>query len=131
MKPLLATLAAAIVLVAPACGAGASAAPPPAHPTVLRIVVAPGFVLGRHVRRYHLTCAAPAGNDVPDPAAACRALLATPRLLAPMTCRLAPDLGVETVRGRFAGHAVSLHLSGAASCAARWHALAAALGVKA
>jgi hypothetical protein len=130
MKPLLATLAVAIVLVAPACGAGASAAPPRAHPTVLRIVVAPGFVRGRHVRRYHLTCAAPAGN-VPDPAAACRALLASPRLLAPMTCRLAPDLGAETVRGRYAGHGVSLHLSGAASCAARWHALAAALGVRA
>ncbi len=130
MKPPLPILIAAVVLVAPACGAGASAAPPPPHPTVLRIVAAPGFVHGRHVRRYHLRCAVPAGN-VPDPAAACRAILASPRLLAPVACRLAPDLGGETVRGRFGGHRVSLRLSGAAPCAARWHALAAALGVKA
>jgi hypothetical protein len=130
MKPLLATLAAAIVLVTPGCGAGASAASPPAHPTVLRIAVVPGFINNRHVRRYHLTCTAPAGN-VPDPAAACRALRASPRLLAPMTCRPAADLGVEAVRGRFAGRRVSLHLSGTAPCAARWHALAAALGVRA
>jgi hypothetical protein len=130
MKPLLAILTAAVVLVAPACGAGASAAPPPVHPAVLQIVAAPGFINGRHVRRYHLTCAAPAGN-VPDPAAACRVILASPRLLAPVACRLAPDLGGETVRGRIRGHRVSLHLSGAAPCAARWHALAAALGVKA
>ena len=126
MKVLTSTLAAASLLLA-GCGSTAAASHPPlsAH---LTIAVAPGFIANQHTKRYVLSCTPTAGT-VPNPAKACKTLLASPMLLAPLTCRLAPDVGSELISGQLNGRHIQLRLSGSARCTSRWRTIAAALGI--
>ena len=126
MKALASTLAAASLLLA-GCGS-TTAANHPSPSMHLTIAVAPGFIANQHTKRYMLSCSPTAGT-VPDPAKACKALLASPKLLAPLTCHLAPDVGGELIGGQFNGRHIQLRLSGSAPCTSRWRTLAAALGI--
>ena len=108
MKAIIFTLAAASLLLA---GCGSTAAPshppPSAH---LTIAVAPGFIANQHTKRYVLSCTPTAGT-VPNPAKACKTLLASPKLLAPLTCHLAADVGSELISGQLNGRHIQRRIS--------------------
>jgi hypothetical protein len=117
-------------LVQPGAGAGATGTVSDGH-TALAITLVPGFVgNGDGPRTYTLRCAPTSGN-VPDAAAACRRLGATPALLAPLApCAMhLVDAPTERVRGRFGGRSVTLVLGACPAHHARWLELARALGL--